>query len=282
MNKGDCADLKGRYTMTRINNAFLKGKLFFAANGLFYALGLAVVFALKYYYSKASSDTLDWILAPTTWWVHFLSGIPFEKVAGSGYVNHDYQFIIAPSCAGLNFMIIALSTLLFCFIHRIRTGKGKFLWMISCIEVVYLFTILVNCLRIIPSIYLLRMNIYSGWVTPERVHTVEGTLVYFASLLLLYAIADEALSHLMKKTSGSSSVISDNAQKSLHYPFIKWLLPVCIYFGVTLGIPILNGAAANNSAKFLEHAVLVALVCLSVIIWLGLFRVLRKPASHNT
>ena len=37
--------------------------------GVFYVIGLIAAFALKLYYSRASVDDLDWVLAPTAWWV---------------------------------------------------------------------------------------------------------------------------------------------------------------------------------------------------------------------
>jgi hypothetical protein len=66
---------------------------------------------------------------------------------------------------------------------------------------IYPYTILVNSLRIIPSIYLLQMDIYGGWITPERVHTMEGTLVYFVALLFLYSAADRVAKCLALRLS---------------------------------------------------------------------------------
>lgn len=259
------------------NETYFKVKSFIIKYGVFYAIGSIFAFALKYYYSKADSDNLDWILAPTVRWVQVLCGIPFEKEQHIGYVNHSYQFIIAPACAGINFMIIAFSTLIYSFTHRMSTVKCRLLWMVSSLGIVYFYTIMVNSLRIIPSIYLLQMDIYSGWITPERIHTIEGTSVYFASLLILYFIADEALKHFIpvsskNRQSGKSSISS----------LYKYIVPVFLYFAITLGIPFINGAYRNNRTNFVEHAVIITVVCSLVIILLFLVFSLRKNKSSQT
>ena len=258
------------------NETYFKVKSFITKYGVFYAIAFIIAFALKYYYSKAESDNLDWILAPTARWVQILCGISFEKEQHIGYVNHAYQFIIAPACAGINFMIIAYSTLIYSFIHYMNTVKSRLLWMVSCLGIVYLYTILVNSLRIIPSIFLLQLDIYNGWITPERIHTIEGTIVYFASLLILYIIADEVLKHFTP-VSGKDRQTGESytGKSSINMPY-KYSIPVFLYFAITLGIPFLNGAYRNNKTNFLEHAVLVTIVCSIVILLLCLALILKK------
>lgn len=79
-------------------------------NWIFYLTGAAFVLGLKLFYSQADADELKWILAPTSRWVSILSGIPFEYMAHTGFVNHDIRFIIASSCSGIQFMLIAAAT----------------------------------------------------------------------------------------------------------------------------------------------------------------------------
>lgn len=263
------------------SSALNKAKSFVKKYGVFYTIGIVIAFTLKYYYSKAEAEALDWILAPTVRWVQVLCGITFEKQQGVGYVNHEYQFIIAPVCAGMNFMVIAFSTLIFSFIHRMKTWKSRLLWMGSCLFLVYLYTILVNSLRIIPSVFLPQMDIYSGWITPERIHVIEGTVVYFASLLLLYYVVDEILKCIAPVNEKSRNTVESNTRKahtgkasiSILY---RYSIPVLLYFAITLGIPFINGAFRNNRADFLEHAALVAAVCVVVIVLLGLLFILKK------
>src|SRR6478672_6880771 len=71
-----------------------------------FAIGLCAL-ALKVHYSVASPDQLRWILAPTTWMVELLSGQSFSFESHAGYMSSDQSFLIAASCAGVNFMIAA-------------------------------------------------------------------------------------------------------------------------------------------------------------------------------
>lgn len=103
------------------NNA----KAMLRQNGIFYLTGLLFILGIKLFYSKASVPDLKWILAPTSLWVRILSGIPFDYEPGSGYVSHSFRFIIAPSCSGVQFMLIAAATLLYSFVHRMPTRKKR-------------------------------------------------------------------------------------------------------------------------------------------------------------
>ncbi|MEN6313776.1 MAG: exosortase K [Clostridiaceae bacterium] len=255
---------------------FFKVKSFIKKYGMFYAIGFIIAFAFKYYYSIADADSLDWILAPTARWVQFLCGIPFEKEQYIGYVNHEYQFIIAPACAGMNFMIIAYSTLVCSFINRMTTVKSRWLWMVLCLVILYPYTILVNSLRIIPSIYLLRLDIYGGWITPERIHTIEGTSVYFASLLFLYFIVDEVLQHFATASGKNMRTV-----KSPIHVLYKYIIPVFLYFAVTLGVPFLNGAFTDNRIEFLEHAVIITVVCSIIILLMCLVLTAKKHFAEK-
>lgn len=269
-------------------------------NFIFYLTGLLMIFGIKYFYSKAGSDELTWILTPTTWWVSILSGISFTYESGTGYVNHNLRYIIAPSCCGVQFMIITFATLIFSFVHRMEVpGKGlprkplfqkkwKILWTLGCIAFSYLFTVFVNGLRIILAIYiplfLSGMPIYNGFLTPERLHTLIGTAVYFTALLTVYHPAD-CLSLKIAAGYKTSTTWSEN---SSHCTAIagkellrKCISPVFWYFFIVLGIPFLNSACKNSCRSFLEYAALITGVCLSVICLLGLKSVLLKSLRHT-
>lgn len=224
-----------------------KVKTFIGQNWLFYLTGFLVVFGMKYFYSKADSSDLNWILAPTVWWVRSLSGIPFVYDPYEGYVSHTYQFVIAPTCSGVQFMIITTATLIFPFVHRMNTRVKKFCWTIASLAASYLLTILVNTVRIAISIYLplyLEQKSLSGTLlTPSRLHTLIGTSVYFTSLFIIYHLA---------------GIVT-------HQSFLKCLPPVFFYFALVLGVPILNRAYLNDRAQFTEYAMLITCVCLVVL-----------------
>src|SRR5215510_15997249 len=70
-------------------------------------VALASAFALKLHYSTASANQLRWILAPTTALVELVSGATFEFESYAGYISRERGFLIANSCAGVNFLIAA-------------------------------------------------------------------------------------------------------------------------------------------------------------------------------
>ena len=106
-----------------INMAGSRWKAVLKENLIFYAAGFVVLSCLKLFYSRAGSDELRWILAPTARWAGSLGGIPFAYEAQRGYVNHELRFIIAASCSGVQFMLVSMAALIYGCIHRMKTGK---------------------------------------------------------------------------------------------------------------------------------------------------------------
>lgn len=283
---------------------FNQWKSFIIKNWIFYAVGALAVVGMKYFYSRAGSDDLKWILAPTSRWVRILTGISFEYEPDVGYINYSCRFIIAASCSGLQFMVIALATLIYSFVHRMKTIRHGFYWMGLSMGLSYLFTILVNGLRIVVSIYLplyLRgTDLYGGWLTPERLHTVIGIGVYFTSLLLLYLMADN-LSHMIScmaageisdSISGMASGGTSGGAPDSGSPFEggsrpsariirRCIPPVFWYFSIILGIPLITKAYENNIKKYMEYAFLMAVVCLTVTILYVLACIMRKHRGRT-
>lgn len=265
---------------------------------MFYLFGLVLILGIKYYYSKADSDALQWILAPTAWWVRTLCGIPFEYVPGAGYINHSYQFLIAPSCSGVQFIMIAIATLIFTFVHRMKTFKKSVLWTAFSVGVSYPFTVFINGFRIVCSIYLPlwfhRLGVEAGWLTPERLHTMTGIAVYFTSLFFLYRIADYVSREFSgaQRAGGASSAagaLDDaSAMPAAGVPghLVRKLLGRCLppvfwYFAIVLGIPFLNRAYAGEGSRFTEYAMLMAGVCLTVLGLIGLVTVAGRRLGRG-
>lgn len=243
------------------------------ANWMFYLTGIVLVFGIKYFYSKAGCIELQWILAPTAWWVRTLTGIPFVFEPDAGYVNYSYRFIIASSCSGVQFMMITMATLIFSFVHRMKTLKRGFLWITLSVGFSYLSTIVINGFRIILSIYLplyiAGQGDFHGWLTPKRLHTMTGIAVYFTALFLLYRAADPVSSGIAcmcrKRQAVPVNVSLDHSRRSILSHCIP---PVFWYFAVVLGIPFLNRAYEQEGGRFTEYAVLMLAVCGAI---LGLF-----------
>lgn len=237
------------------------------SNWIIYLTGIILVFGIKYFYSKAGCNELQWILAPTAWWVRTISGIPFVFEPDAGYVNYSFRFIIAPSCSGVQFIILSMAMLIFSFAHRMKTMKRGFLWVSLSVGLSYLSTIVINGFRILLSIYLPlyfpRPGAFNGWLTPKRLHTMTGIAVYFTALFLLYLLAERA----SRKIAGTCPDVQNPAPSAntLKSIISQCIPPVFWYFAVVLGIPFLNRAYAREGGIFTEYALLMAAVCGAIL-----------------
>ena len=92
------------------------------------------------------------VLAPTAGLVELVSGITFEKEADTGFVAQGNQFIIAPGCAGITFLIIAFCMSAFSGMHAFKRHRLKLVWLGSALLSAYVLTIVINALRIFVSI----------------------------------------------------------------------------------------------------------------------------------
>ncbi|MGD2092688.1 MAG: exosortase K [Candidatus Aminicenantes bacterium] len=248
----------------------LFSKRFLAAGGkladiIFILLAIIIAFGLKYHYSQASVDRLNWILAPTAELVEQLSGIRFEQEAYTGFISKTHRIIIAKSCAGVNFLIIAFCMLIFSRVRSTKPVGAKILLFIKSIITAYFLTIIVNALRIILAIYLFDADIYGGWLTREMLHRIEGTAIYFIFLCLIYFI-------LVSRQSKPEV-------KSITRREIK--TPLFWYLMVTLFVPLVRRSLQGNLSGFFQHSLVVITVLIIILLLFFLLKsiLVRKPPS---
>jgi exosortase K len=224
-------------------------------NSIFYVIALLIAFGLKYHYSQASSDDLTWILGPTARIVEQISKIHFEKEEGTGYINREHRIIIVPSCAGVNFFIIAFCMTVCSFIHYFKGVRVKFLWLWTSFVGTYLLTLATNALRIIIAIHVYHTEIYSDWLTQERLHRIEGIVVYFSFLCIFYVIIRKIIHYYVCGPSKGKRKIF------LYAGFI----PLFWYILINLVVPLLNVAYRGNTYRFIEHGSIVFAVCVAIV-----------------
>ncbi len=234
-------------------------------------LVLAVAFALKLHYSTASADQLRWILAPTAALVEVVSGATFEFESRAGYISRERGFLIAGSCAGVNFLIAAFLMLSLSRLLGERSKETAWGFIPAAAVIAYLATLVANAARIAIALSLRESPVkigpvagpVFGWMDHGQLHRFEGVLVYFGFLLLLF-VADEKMS--AEKTSDSLR---------------RLFLPLLVYYVVTLGLPLLNGAY-RRGADFWRHALFVLLIPLPLTLGSLVFRkVLRIAAATS-
>ena len=220
---------------------------------------LLCALTLKLYYAQASAEQLRWILAPVTRLVELVSGTSFAFESGAGYLSQDRSFLIAPACAGVNFMIAAF--LMLAARRLLRGGAKENAW--SCIPasaiVAYLTTLLANTVRIAVALRLRQLP-ESGWLNRGELHRVEGIMVYCGFLLLLF-LASEAI----------------GARKTPNL-LRRSLFPLLVYYATTLGVPLLNGGYRQGAA-FWEHSAFVLLIPALLILPLAAFSRLTNRIS---
>jgi exosortase K len=210
-------------------------------------LVLLCALALKYFYSTASPNELRWILAPTTVLVELLSGKSFEFESYTGYMSSDHTFVIAAPCAGVNFLLTAFIMLGLRHLWRAPFQAIGWSFLPAVAVTAYVATLIANTVRICVALEGLEVS----WLTRNQVHRVEGIVVYFGFLLLLFVMTERF----------------ESAKSSLR----RLALPLVIYYATTLGIPLVNGAY-RQYASFWEHFVFVLVLPLILVVPLVVFR----------
>ncbi|HSN92246.1 MAG TPA: exosortase K [Anaeromyxobacteraceae bacterium] len=201
-----------------------------AAAVLLAALGAA--FAAKRFYSTASAADLRFVLAPTAWLVEAAGGHRFDWTSG-GYLSTEARFLIAPACAGVNFLVVAFAALVLGLVRPARPPWQNVGVLLASAAAAYATTVAANALRILIAIPLWTHGVSWGWLTGARLHEVAGVAVFLGMLLLL---------HL-------------GAHRLARAPVQAWL-PLLPYAGVMLVVPLLRGA--QRLPGFWTHAGIVS------------------------
>ncbi|EAY27686.1 exosortase K [Microscilla marina] len=177
-------------------------------NGLILGAMALVALVLKKFYQTAEVPDLHWILAPTQAAVHSFTGLQFSYDASQGYINQAHQFVIAKSCAGVNFLIIAFCTSVFGFTPKIKGSHWQWLSLPVFLVIAYLLTVAVNAFRIVNA--LLLKGTYAAILPANRLHAIEGAIVYLAFLLMYYLLLHYCFTVYKNKQSPTPSDLPNN------------------------------------------------------------------------
>ena len=146
---------------------------------------LLIAWALKQHYSQARADDLLWVLTPTAQLVGAITGSPFTLQPGEGYLSRERLFLIEKSCAGVNFILAAYGMLVFTLFHRVRTVVSAGGVLGVSLLAGYLAGVMVNAVRIAMAMWLAAHPVALA-MSSAALHRLEGILVYFGGLMLLY------------------------------------------------------------------------------------------------
>jgi len=219
----------------------MKRKLIWSAQLLVVVL---CALALKVYYSTATPDELRWILAPTTALVELLSGRSFTFESYAGYMSSDHRFVIAVSCAGVNFLLTAFLMLGLRRLWRERFQAVSWRFLPVVAIVAYVTTVVANAVRICIALEIQEHSVEVSGLTGNQLHRLEGIVVYFGFLLLLFVLTEKGSVKLNRRVV---------------------LFPLGVYYLTTLGLPLLNGSY-RQGIPFLEHSLFVLILPLILLV----------------
>jgi exosortase K len=237
-------------------------------NPVFPACALLLAYGLKTYFSQASAQGLIWILMPTATLVSLATGISFRMEPELGFINSGHSLIIAPGCAGGNFMVIALLMVAWAGITTLQTAWRKTTWLLLSPIIACTATIIVNSIRVTLCIWLYQAPIYSGLVTREGIHRLAGVVIYLSGLCLLHILLARSLARYKRRLSYRNRPASktDLPQTTIGQPIFWYILVVIV-------VPLLNHLGTPLPPLFTEHCFSVVLGCALVV------AVFRLPSS---
>ncbi len=237
---------------------------------------------LKLYYSAASPNQLRWILAPTTVLVELVSGKPFEFESHAGYMSSDRTFLIAASCAGVNFLITSflMLSLRKLWRDRSRNSSDNLAWRFIPIAALfaYLATLVANTVRISSALRLQRIPLEVSWLNPNQLHRFEGIFIYFGFLLLLFIVTEK-----MSSKNALGLTLHAGCPSGNPGLFRQSFFPLMMYYATMLGIPLASAAyrPGISASDFWEHLLFVLLTPLLLILPLATFRVYRHQQASS-
>lgn len=152
-------------------------------------VAVLIAYALKAHYADARADDLWWILAPTAKLVALFTGVPFTLQPGEGYLSRERLFLIEKSCAGINFMIAAFVMLVVTLRQRVSRGSSAARVLGVSLLTSYAAAVVANALRIAIAMWLAAHPAALPAVSAAGIHRMEGIVVYFGGLVLVYELA---------------------------------------------------------------------------------------------
>lgn len=223
---------------------------------------LSIAFALKYHYSIATAGELRWILEPTRLLVETVTSRTFRFEPYAGYLSDDRSFLIAASCAGVNFLIIAFVMLNGGLLLRERKLTWKHIGL--SLPVAYLATLVANTVRITVALQMQTYDVRIGSFSEEEIHRLEGIVVYFGFLLVLFFVTEK---------------IASRARPHPSTMFLRSLIPLAIYYAATLGVPLAGGA--YREPAFWQHSLFVVITPLIVALPIGFLAMISASTTQD-
>ena len=149
-----------------------------------FLLFFLVLYLIKERYIIKSEPIINVFLYPIALMVFLFYGQNFIYTPNEGFVFRGLGMSVEPSCSGLNFFIIALSTFVFFWLSDKNAHHKRYFIFILGIFATYFLTLFVNLLRIFSSILMLHVNVMDGIFARPMAHKIIGSIVFLGSLII--------------------------------------------------------------------------------------------------
>lgn len=145
------------------------------------------------------------------------------------------------ACAGVNFLIVALLSLMLGFQCHFAGWRGRARWLVAAAAGAYFVTLLVNALRITLSVALAHLAARTFGLTFQSVHRLLGIVIYLAALGVICLTVQHCGQALPPRKVGHTAAPGLPGKGHL------LLLALGCYAGMTLVIPLLHWAYRTRS-----------------------------------
>lgn len=211
------------------------------------ALGAA---ALKVEYRVADAAQLGWMLRPVAWLLECLLRQPFRATPAGEWQSDAAGIVLVKACAGINFMV--MSFVAWCWllrpVHAARVTRG--LWadwalrLSGALFAAWAVALLVNVTRILMLMAI--GESLDSLLGAAAAHRLIGLAVFLPALTAQLLIAE-------KQRRGQAVVIAAG-----------------LYVLLMIATPLLTGEAMAHAARYREHALMVLIVVMPLLVWGGL------------
>ena len=214
-----------------------------------WAVVICSVLVLKYYYSIASAQDLQWLLAPLAFLTQSLTGLPFDMNSAGEWFNDHNAVAIIKQCAGVNFMILSLPVYARRYQQVVvsacrpdRVLAITICCLLLCLVMAWAATLLVNSIRIILAIQMYRHDVTLAGLGPEQIHRIAGVLIYFPALWLQFRL----FSGMRHEYTG--------------------YIAAALYLGMVIIVPLLTGNYRLNPQLFVENTLYAGGVTIIIVL----------------
>ncbi len=167
---------------------------------IYYLLTAIIFITLKFTYTVANSNHLNFLLKPTNKLIEFLTGSNSIYFIDKGYYYESLNIMIDKSCSGFNFLLLSFAL----FMYLIVKSSDKHLYNIIgfpiALAVAYLLTIFVNASRIFASIVIQSHTDTIFYNQKHLIHEAIGITTNLTFLILAYCLINKLIqnNHLAK------------------------------------------------------------------------------------